>query len=70
VLLADVLRWAVVLCCTAPLVVAALHLQRSRYRAGWWVAAVLVACISWTANPIAVALLHVDGILMASFCTG
>ncbi|MDR1969626.1 MAG: hypothetical protein LBQ32_13215 [Burkholderiaceae bacterium] len=68
-LLADVLRWVVILSCTAPFVVAALRLQQPRQRAGWWVAAVLAACISWTADPIAVALRRVDGILMAPLCS-
>lgn len=70
VLLADVLRWAVVVCCTTPVIIAALRLQRSQHDVGWWTTAVLVASISATADPLAVALRHVDGTLMASFCIG
>ena len=62
------LRWLLVACCTVPFVVAALQARRAGTAAGWWAVALLAAALSVTADPMAVALRQVDGVMTRATC--
>lgn len=63
-----VLRWLLAACCTLPFVIAARQTRRAGSAAGWWVAALLAVLVSVTADPLAVALRHVDGVMTQATC--
>lgn len=62
------LQWLLVVCCTVPFAVAALRVRRAGAATGWWVAALLAAAVSATADPLEVALRQVDGAMTRATC--
>lgn len=55
--------------CAAPAAWAAAHSARRSGRLGWAALALLAACAAgWAADPVALALLQVDGRLSAAGC--
>lgn len=56
-----------VVCCTAPFVVM-LQVRSARASAGWCATALLAAVLSLQANPLAVAMRHVDGTVLRGGC--
>ena len=62
------LRGLFAICCSLPMAVAAFLSTQIGSRAGWGIAAVFTAALSMTADPLAFALLQVDGVITRSTC--
>lgn len=63
------LQWLFVAAGTTPFVFAALNGRRLGCCAIWWPCALLALVLSSTADPMAVALRHVDGVMTRAICS-
>jgi hypothetical protein len=62
------LRALLALGCAIPILLMAWQLRGWPWCAIRWIAAMLVLGLGFCADPLAVALLHVDGIMFGKFC--
>lgn len=62
------LQGLMVVCCTAPCLLAAWRTRHTRALLGWSLAAIVVGLAGATADPLALALRQIDGAIMRGSC--
>ena len=66
---AFAMQCLLLVCCVGP-VLAAWRARSAADAAGWWIVALLAVAGAITADPLAVALRHVDGVMTRAICAG